>query len=121
MTREDNALTYYVLFFIHVGRRKVYLGRMAANPNESWIRQAARNRPHILVENSSRHISRIQYPDRGFWEIRDWRKLTNGADIRKKWSAVSVGIVVQRNRLIQSNASHRDRKPAFFSEFSPIP
>jgi hypothetical protein len=36
-------VTYYVLFFIHVGSRKIYLGGITTNPNESWMRQLARN------------------------------------------------------------------------------
>jgi hypothetical protein len=36
-------VTYYTLFFIHVGSRKVYLGGITTNPNENWMRQAARN------------------------------------------------------------------------------
>jgi len=56
-----------------------------------------------------------------FWEISDWWKLTNGAGIHKKCSAVLAGIVVQRIRLVQSNAAHGDGKLAFIWEFSPIP
>jgi transposase InsO family protein len=36
-------VTYYVLFFIHVGSRKVYIGGITRNPTDDWMRQAARN------------------------------------------------------------------------------
>ena len=36
-------VTYYCLFFIHVGSRKVYLGGITPNPNDHWMRQVARN------------------------------------------------------------------------------
>jgi hypothetical protein len=62
MTREDNALTYYVPFFIHVGRHKVCFGGMAANPNDSWMRQAARNRTHILVETRPNTFREFNVP-----------------------------------------------------------
>jgi len=35
--------TYYVLFFIHVASRKVYVAGMTINPNEQWMKQIARN------------------------------------------------------------------------------
>jgi transposase InsO family protein len=35
--------TYYVLFFIHVHSRKIVLGGIGENPNESWMKQVARN------------------------------------------------------------------------------
>ncbi len=36
-------ITYYVLFFIHLGSRKVYIAGATPNPNESWMKQIARN------------------------------------------------------------------------------
>jgi transposase len=50
-------VTYYVLFFIHVGSRKVYLGGITANPNDAWMRQAARN----LTSGSCDILSRCRY------------------------------------------------------------
>jgi putative transposase len=35
--------TYYVLFFIHLGSRKVYVAGVTPHPNEQWMRQIARN------------------------------------------------------------------------------
>ena len=36
-------ITYYVLFFIHLGSRKVYIAGTTPNPNETWLKQIARN------------------------------------------------------------------------------
>ncbi|MDD5598284.1 MAG: integrase core domain-containing protein [Victivallaceae bacterium] len=36
-------ITYYVLFFIHIGTRKVILGGIAEYPNGEWMAQIARN------------------------------------------------------------------------------
>lgn len=36
-------ITYYVLFFIHIGSRKVYIAGITPNPNEQWMKQIARN------------------------------------------------------------------------------
>ena len=35
--------TYYVLFFIQVQSRRIVLGGISQNPNESWMKQVARN------------------------------------------------------------------------------
>jgi hypothetical protein len=36
-------VTYYTLFFIHVGSRKVYIAGTTRNRTDTWMRQAARN------------------------------------------------------------------------------
>lgn len=36
-------ITFYVLFFIHLGSREVYIAGVTPNPNESWMKQIARN------------------------------------------------------------------------------
>jgi transposase InsO family protein len=36
-------VTYYVLFFIHLGSRKVYIAGMTPQPNQAWMMQVARN------------------------------------------------------------------------------
>src|SRR5262245_50375884 len=36
-------VTYYVLFFIHLGSRKIYVAGMTPHPHERWMVQMARN------------------------------------------------------------------------------
>jgi putative transposase len=36
-------VTYYVLFFIHLGRREIYIAGVTSHPNEAWMVQVARN------------------------------------------------------------------------------
>jgi hypothetical protein len=36
-------VTYYVLFFIHIGSRKVQIAGFTPNPNQQWMQQIARN------------------------------------------------------------------------------
>ena len=36
-------VTYYVLFFINIATRKVHIAGFTRNPNESWMKQIARN------------------------------------------------------------------------------
>jgi transposase InsO family protein len=40
-------VTYYVLFFIHLGSRKVHIAGMTLHPNEAWMTQIAR---HVTME-----------------------------------------------------------------------
>ena len=36
-------MTYYILFFIQVGSRRVHIAGMTPHPNETWMTQMARN------------------------------------------------------------------------------
>jgi putative transposase len=36
-------MTYYVLFFIHLERRRVNIAGITIHPNEPWMKQMARN------------------------------------------------------------------------------
>ncbi len=36
-------MTYYVLFFIHIGSREVHIAGITPHPNEGWMKQVARN------------------------------------------------------------------------------
>ena len=36
-------VTYYVLFFIHLESRRVYIAGITIHPNEAWMKQIARN------------------------------------------------------------------------------
>src|SRR5918992_3773637 len=36
-------VTYYVLFFIHLGSRQVHIGGVTPHPNQAWMMQVARN------------------------------------------------------------------------------
>jgi putative transposase len=41
---------YFVLFFIHVGSRRVYVAGVSANPDARWMAQTARNVSMFLAE-----------------------------------------------------------------------
>jgi putative transposase len=50
-------VTHYCLFFIHVGSRRVYVAGITPNPNDAWMRQAARN----LTGGGSDLLSKCRY------------------------------------------------------------
>jgi hypothetical protein len=39
-------MTYYVLFFIHLGGRKVDIAGIIVHPDQPWMQQMARNVTH---------------------------------------------------------------------------
>ena len=41
--QETNTIGYYVLFFIHLGSRKIHVAGVTPHPNEQWVVQMARN------------------------------------------------------------------------------
>jgi hypothetical protein len=50
-------VTYYVLFFIHLGSRQVHVAGMTPHPDQIWMRQIARN---VTMEEWG-FLSRGQY------------------------------------------------------------
>jgi putative transposase len=55
---------FYVLFFIELSRRRVYLAGITANPDGAWVEQQARNLTMTLAEQNQRHRHRILIRDR---------------------------------------------------------
>ncbi len=57
---------FYVLFFIELSRRRVYLAGVTANPDGAWVEQQARNLLMTLAEQEQRHRILIRDRDRKF-------------------------------------------------------
>ena len=53
-------ITYYVLFFIHLGTRKVYIGGITPNPDQRWMTQMVQNITDIddgmLLQNGCKYL-----------------------------------------------------------------
>jgi len=53
-------ITYYVLFFIHLGTRKVHIGGITPNPDQQWIGQIVRNITDVydgvLLQNNCKYL-----------------------------------------------------------------
>ncbi len=56
----------YVLFFIELSRRRVYLAGITANPDGAWVVQQARNLTMTLAEQKQRHRILIRDRDSKF-------------------------------------------------------
>jgi putative transposase len=57
---------FYVLFFIELSRRRVYLAGVTASPNNAWVTQQARNLTMALAEQAQSHRILIRDRDRKF-------------------------------------------------------
>jgi putative transposase len=57
---------FYVLFFIELSRRRVYLAGVTSNPDGGWVVQQARNLIMTLEEQAQRHRFLIRDRDRKF-------------------------------------------------------
>ncbi|XHR31122.1 MAG: integrase core domain-containing protein [Chthoniobacteraceae bacterium] len=59
-------VTYYILFFIHVGTRRVRVAGMTCQPNGSWVEQQARNFTMDLAERGEQASYLIKDGDTKF-------------------------------------------------------
>ncbi|XHR30482.1 MAG: integrase core domain-containing protein [Chthoniobacteraceae bacterium] len=59
-------VTYYVLFFIHVGTRRVRVAGMTVQPNGPWVEQQARNLVYDLAERGEKASYLIRDGDTKF-------------------------------------------------------
>jgi putative transposase len=57
---------FYVLFFIELSRRRVYLAGVTATPDGAWVAQQARNLTMALTEQKQRHRILIRDRDSKF-------------------------------------------------------
>jgi transposase InsO family protein len=64
-------VTYFVLFFIELERRTVYLAGITAHPNEQWMMQVARNltmadsgfligKAHVIMDRDAKYCPRFR-------------------------------------------------------------
>ena len=58
--------TYYVLFFIHVGTRKVHVSGMTCQPNGPWVEQQARNLAMDLGDQRGKSVYLLKDGDTKF-------------------------------------------------------
>lgn len=61
-------VTYYVLFFIHVGTRRVRIAGMTCQPSEPWVEQQARNFVMELADRGETATHVIKDGDTKFTE-----------------------------------------------------
>jgi homeodomain-containing protein/integrase-like protein len=75
----SGLMTYYVLFFIHLGSRRIHIAGVTPHPNEVWMKQVARN---VTVEGWG-FISECKYliHDRDSKFCKSFRSVINSAGV----------------------------------------
>ena len=76
-------VTYYVLFFIHVGTRRVKITGMSCNPDGPWVEQQARNFVMDLADRGEKGSYLIKDGDTKFTEKFDEIFKTEGIKVKK--------------------------------------
>lgn len=73
----------YVLFFIHVGSRRVYVTGLTAHPDSAWMVQQARNISMIFAEQEDKAEFLIRDHDTKFVKEFDEILRTDGIEVKK--------------------------------------
>ena len=76
-------VTYYVLFFIHVGTRRVRIAGMTCNPDGGWTEQQARNLVMELADRGEKASYLIRDGDTKFTEKFDEIFKSEGIKVKK--------------------------------------
>ena len=76
-------VTYYVLFFIHVGTRRVHISGVNCQPNGPWVEQQARNLVMDLAERGEMASYLIRDGDTKFTEKFDEVFKSEGIKVKK--------------------------------------
>ncbi|XHR30469.1 MAG: integrase core domain-containing protein [Chthoniobacteraceae bacterium] len=94
-------VTYYVLFFIHVGSRRVRVAGMTCQPNGPWVEQQARNLVYELAERGEKATHLIKDGDTKFTAKFD--EIFKGEGIKvKKLPFASPNLNAHAERFVQS-------------------
>jgi len=76
-------ITYYVLFFIHVGTRRVRVMGMTCQPNGPWVEQQARNLVMELTERGEKATYLLRDGDTKFTEKFDRIFKSEGVKVKQ--------------------------------------
>ena len=94
-------VTYYVLFFIHVGTRRVHISGMTCQPNGPWVEQQARNLVMDLAERGEKASYLIKDDDTKFTQKFDEVFRSEGFKV-KKLPFASPNLNAFAERFVQS-------------------
>lgn len=94
-------VTYYILFFIHVGTRRVKVAGMTCQPNGPWVEQQARNLVMDLAERGEKAAYLIKDGDTKFTEKFDEVFKSEGIKV-KRLPYASPNLNAFAERFVQS-------------------
>jgi len=78
----SGLVTYYALFFIHLGTRRVYFAGCTPHPDTHWMQQQARNFALVIAENTGRPSYLLHDRDGAFYPL-DGVLRTEGVEVIK--------------------------------------
>jgi putative transposase len=91
----------FVLFFIHVGSRRVYLSGVTAHPNGQWMKQQARNVAMYFQEQPVKPTLLLRDNDTKYTSEFDAILGSEGVEV-KKITPVSPNLNAYAERFVQS-------------------
>jgi putative transposase len=74
---------FYILFFIHVGTRKVHISGISANPDGPWMAQQAKNMTSLFVEQGHKPSYLIRDGDKKFTDQFDAIIESDGVKVKQ--------------------------------------
>lgn len=93
--------TYYVLFFIHVGTRKVRVAGITCQPNGPWVEQHARNLAFDLGDHEGKSVYLLKDGDTKFTAAFDEVFRTEGIKV-KRLPYASPNLNAHAERFVQA-------------------
>ena len=108
-------IDYYVLFFLHVGSRRVYVPAITANPTGAWVAQQGRNFAWHLEESKQECTLFLRDNDKKFPKEFDAVIESEGGKV-KKVGPVAPNMNAHAERFVQAAKGECLGRFTFFSE-----
>jgi putative transposase len=113
-------VTYYILVFIHLGSRRLFVQNMTINPTEKWATQQMRNFVYDMHEHPEKKKMRFLTHDKGtqFTESFDLVFTSENKEKNKAITSTYVQMNAHCERVIQTIQNECTEKMIFIGEKS---
>lgn len=110
-------VTHYILFFLHVGSRRIHIAGITPHPNESWMKQVARN--ETMEEWGFLKSGHYLIHDRDSYYYLAFQEIVNTAGVKRvKLPARSPNLNAFAERWVRSIKSEVFSKLILFGDCS---